>query len=78
VSLTDADLVARILLDDDHHAFSELVRRQSAVPVAASAYPHRHRMAMISGETFVKSYKNISFEAKRVFPGSIGSAQLLP
>jgi RNA polymerase sigma-70 factor (ECF subfamily) len=32
VELTDADLVARVLADDDQHAFGELVRRhQSSV-----------------------------------------------
>ena len=34
MELTDADLITRVLVDDDQHAFGELVRRhQSAVRV---------------------------------------------
>ena len=30
MSLADPDLIARVLLDDDHHAFGELVRRHKS------------------------------------------------
>jgi len=30
VPLTDAELVARVIVDDDHHAFAELVRNHQS------------------------------------------------
>jgi RNA polymerase sigma factor (sigma-70 family) len=55
VPLNDADLVARVLLDDDHHAFAELVRgllRNLTRGDAAAADD-------LAQETFLRAYKNI-------------------
>jgi len=62
VSLTDADLVARILLDDDHHAFSELVRRHQSAVRGLLRQLTRTDMALaddLAQEAFLKAYKNI-------------------
>jgi len=62
VSLTDADLVARVLLDDDHHAFSELVRRHQSAVRGLLRQLTRADVALaddLAQETFLKAFKNI-------------------
>jgi len=71
VSLTDADLVARILLDDDHHAFSELVKRHQSAVRGLLRQLTRTDAALaddLAQETFLKAYKNIrSFRGEARF-----------
>jgi RNA polymerase sigma-70 factor (ECF subfamily) len=71
VSLTDADLVARVLLNDDHHAFSELVRRhQSAVRGMLRQLTRTDASLAddLAQETFLKAFKNIgSFRGEAKF-----------
>jgi RNA polymerase sigma factor (sigma-70 family) len=71
VSLTDADLVARVLLDDDHHAFSELVRRHQSAVRGLLRQLTRADVALaddLAQETFLKAYKNIrSFRGEAKF-----------
>ena len=62
MSLTDADLVARVLLDDDHHAFSELVRRHQSAVRGLLRQLTRADVALaddLAQETFLKAFKNI-------------------
>jgi RNA polymerase sigma-70 factor (ECF subfamily) len=71
VSLTDADLVARVLLDDDHHAFSELVRRHQSAVRGLLRQLTRADVALaddLAQETFLKAFKNIrSFRGEAKF-----------
>ena len=71
MSLTDADLVARILLDDDHHAFSELVKRHQSAVRGLLRQLTRTDAALaddLAQETFLKAYKNIrSFRGEARF-----------
>ena len=71
MSLTDADLVARILLDDDHHAFSELVRRHQSAVRGLLRQLTRTDVALaddLAQEAFLKAYKNIrSFRGEAKF-----------
>ncbi len=71
MSLTDADLVARILLDDDHHAFSELVKRHQSAVRGLLRQLTRTDTALaddLAQETFLKAYKNIrSFRGEARF-----------
>ncbi len=71
MSLTDADLVARVLLDDDHHAFSELVRRHQSAVRGLLRNLTRADVALaddLAQETFLKAYKNIrSFRGEAKF-----------
>jgi len=71
VSLTDADLVARVLLNDDQHAFSELVRRhQSAVRGLLRQLTRTDAAGAddLAQEAFLKAYKNIrSFRGEAKF-----------
>jgi RNA polymerase sigma factor (sigma-70 family) len=71
VPLNDADLVARVLLDDDHHAFSELVRNhQSAVRGLLRNLTRGDAAAAddLAQETFLRAYKNIrSFRGEAKF-----------
>ena len=71
MSLTDADLVARILLDDDHHAFSELVRRHQSAVRGLLRQLTRTDTALaddLAQETFLKAYRNIrSFRGEARF-----------
>jgi RNA polymerase sigma factor (sigma-70 family) len=71
VELTDADLIARVLGDDDQHAFGELVRRhQSSVrgllrQLSRTDIPLADDLAQ---ETFLRAYKNIrSFRGEARF-----------
>ena len=71
MSLTDADLVARVLLNDDQHAFSELVRRhQSAVRGLLRQLTRTDAAGAddLAQEAFLKAYKNIrSFRGEAKF-----------
>jgi len=71
VSLTDADLVARVLLNDDHHAFAELVRRHQSSVRGLLRQLTRTDVALaddLGQETFLRAYKNIrSFRGEARF-----------
>jgi RNA polymerase sigma-70 factor (ECF subfamily) len=71
VSLTDADLVARVLLHDDNHAFSELVRRHQSAVRGLLRQLTRGDAALaddLAQETFLKAFKNIrSFRGEAKF-----------
>ena len=71
MSLTDADLVARVLLDDDHHAFSELVRRHQSAVRGLLRQLTRTDAALaddLAQEAFLKAFKNIrSFRGEAKF-----------
>jgi RNA polymerase sigma-70 factor (ECF subfamily) len=71
VSLTDADLVARVLLHDDHHAFAELVRRHQSSVRGLLRQLTRTDVALaddLGQETFLRAYKNIrSFRGEARF-----------
>jgi RNA polymerase sigma factor (sigma-70 family) len=62
VALTDADLVARVLLDDDHHAFAELVRNHQSSVRGLLRHLTRTDVALaddLAQETFLRVYKNL-------------------
>ena len=69
--LNDADLVARVLLDDDHHAFAELVRNHQPTVRGLLRNLTRADVALaddLSQETFLRAYKNIrSFRGEAKF-----------
>lgn len=71
MSLTDADLLARVLVEDDHHAFSELVRRHQSAVRGLLRQLTRSDLALaddLAQETFLKAYKNIrSFRGEAKF-----------
>jgi RNA polymerase sigma-70 factor (ECF subfamily) len=71
VALTDADLVARVLLDDDHHAFAELVRNHQSSVRGVLRQLTRTDVALaddLAQETFLRAYKNIrSFRGEARF-----------
>lgn len=71
MTLTDADLVARVLLEDDHHAFSELVRRHQSAVRGMLRQLTRTDAALaddLAQETFLKAFKNIrSFRGEAKF-----------
>jgi len=71
VELTDADLVARVLVDDDQHAFGELVRRHQSSVRGLLRHLTRTDVALaddLSQETFLRAYKNIrSFRGEARF-----------
>jgi RNA polymerase sigma factor (sigma-70 family) len=71
VPLNDADLVARVLLDDDHHAFAELVRNHQSPVRGLLRNLTRGDMAAaddLAQETFLRAYKNIrSFRGEAKF-----------
>jgi RNA polymerase sigma factor (sigma-70 family) len=71
VELTDADLVARVLLDDDHHAFAELVRRHQSTVRGLLRQLTRTDVALaddLAQETFLRAYKHIrSFRGEARF-----------
>ena len=61
-AVTDAQLIARVVLDDDRHAFSELVRRhQSAVrALLRRLTAGNHALADdLAQETFLLAYRNL-------------------
>ncbi|MEP6685604.1 MAG: sigma-70 family RNA polymerase sigma factor [Verrucomicrobiota bacterium] len=69
--LTDADLIARVLLDDDHHAFAELVRNHQSPVRGLLRQLTRGDAALaddLGQETFLRAYKNIrSFRGEAKF-----------
>src|SRR4249920_2959189 len=69
--LTDAQLIARVVVQDDRHAFSELVRRyQSAVRTTLRRLTAgNHALADdIAQETFMLAYRNLkSFRQEAKF-----------
>ena len=71
MSLTDADLVARVLLDADQHAFSELVRRHQSAVRGLLRQLTRGDAALaddLGQEAFLKAFKNIrSFRGEAKF-----------
>ena len=71
MELTDADLVARVLVDDDQHAFSELVRRHQSTVRGLLRQLTRTDMALagdLAQETFLRAYKHIrSFRGEARF-----------
>ncbi len=61
--LTDADLVARVLVNDDHHAFAELVRNHQSAVRGLLRQLTRSDLALaddLAQETFLRAYKHIS------------------
>jgi RNA polymerase sigma factor (sigma-70 family) len=71
VALTDADLVARVLVDDDHHAFAELVRLHQSTVRGLLRNLVRNDVTLaddLAQETFIRAYKNIrSFRGEAKF-----------
>ena len=60
--LNDADLVARVLVKDDHHAFAELVRNHQSAIRGLLRQLTRGDLALaddLAQETFLRAYKNI-------------------
>jgi RNA polymerase sigma factor (sigma-70 family) len=71
VPLADADLVARVLVDDDHHAFAELVRNHQSAIRGLLRQLARGDLALaddLAQETFLRAYKHIrSFRGEAKF-----------
>jgi RNA polymerase sigma factor (sigma-70 family) len=71
VELTDADLIARVLVDDDRHAFGELVRRHQSAVRGLLRQLTRPDIALaddLGQETFLRAYKHIrSFRGEARF-----------
>jgi len=71
VELTDADLIARVLVDDDQHAFGELVRRHQSAVRGLLRQLTRADLALaddLAQDTFVRAYKHIrSFRGEARF-----------
>jgi RNA polymerase sigma factor (sigma-70 family) len=71
VELTDADLVARVLVDDDQHAFGELVRRHQSSVRGLLRQLTRNDIALaddLAQEAFLRAYRNIgSFRGEARF-----------
>src|SRR6185295_9792302 len=71
VELTDADLVARVLVNDDQHAFGELVRRHQSSVRGLLRQLTRSDLTLaddLAQEAFVRAYKNIrSFRGEARF-----------
>jgi RNA polymerase sigma-70 factor (ECF subfamily) len=71
VELTDADLVARVLVDDDQHAFGELVRRHQSSVRGLLRQLTRTDVALaddLAQQAFLRAYKNIrSFRGEARF-----------
>jgi RNA polymerase sigma factor (sigma-70 family) len=71
VELTDADLLARVLVDDDQHAFGELVRRHQSSVRGLLRQLARADFALaddLAQETFLRAYKHIrSFRGEARF-----------
>jgi RNA polymerase sigma factor (sigma-70 family) len=71
VELTDADLVARVLIDDDQHAFGELVRRHQSTVRGLLRQLTRTDVALaddLAQQAFLRAYKNIrSFRGEARF-----------
>ena len=71
MELTDADLIARVLVDDDQHAFGELVRRHQSAVRGLLRQLTRTDLALaddLAQDTFVRAYKHIrSFRGEARF-----------
>jgi len=71
VALADADLVARVIVDDDHHAFAELVRNHQSSVRGLLRNLVRSDVTLaddLAQETFLKAYKNLrSFRGEARF-----------
>jgi RNA polymerase sigma factor (sigma-70 family) len=71
VELTDAGLIARVLADDDQHAFGKLVRRHQSSVRGLLRQLTRTDIALaddLAQETFLRAYKNIrSFRGEARF-----------
>ena len=69
--VNDTDLVARVLVDDDHHAFAELVRNHQSAVRGLLRQLTRTDLALaddLAQETFLRAYKNIrSFRGEAKF-----------
>lgn len=69
--LTDADLVARVLVNDDHHAFAELVRNHQSQVRGLLRQLTRNDLALaddLAQETFLRAYKHLrSFRGEAKF-----------
>jgi RNA polymerase sigma-70 factor (ECF subfamily) len=62
VELADADLIARVIVDDDHHAYGELVRRHQSSVRGLLRQLTRTDITLaddLAQETFLRAYKNI-------------------
>lgn len=62
MELTDADLIARVLVDDDRHAFGELVRRHQSAVRGLLRNLTRTDLALaddLAQEAFIRAYKNL-------------------
>ena len=62
MELTDADLISRVLVDEDQHAFGELVRRHQSSVRGLLRQLTRTDVALaddLAQETFLRAYKNI-------------------
>ena len=71
MELTDADLVTRVLVDEDQHAFGELVRRHQSAVRGLLRQLTRTDVASaddLAQETFLRAYKHIrSFRGEARF-----------
>lgn len=71
MELTDAALVTRVLVDDDQHAFGELVRRHQSSVRGLLRQLTRTDMALaddLAQDTFLRAYKHIrSFRGEARF-----------
>jgi RNA polymerase sigma factor (sigma-70 family) len=71
VELTDADLLARVLVDGDQHAFGELVRRHQSPVRGLLRQLVRADVDLaddLAQETFIRAYKHIrSFRGEAKF-----------
>ena len=71
MELTDADLITRVLVDDDQHAFGELVRRHQSAVRGLLRQLTRADAALaddLAQEAFVRAYRNIrSFRGEARF-----------
>jgi RNA polymerase sigma-70 factor (ECF subfamily) len=62
VELTDSDLIARVLVQDDHHAFGELVKRhQSIVRATLRKLTGGNEVLAdeLAHETFLRAYRSL-------------------
>ena len=71
MELTDGQLVARVVVDDDQHAFAELVRRHQSTVRGLLRQLTRTDVALaddLAQETFIRAYKHIgSFRGEARF-----------
>ncbi|MBV9009184.1 MAG: sigma-70 family RNA polymerase sigma factor [Verrucomicrobia bacterium] len=71
MELSDADLLARVLVDGDQHAFGELVRRHQSPVRGLLRQLTRTDVELaddLAQETFIRAYKNIaSFRGEAKF-----------